>query len=96
MSQNFGSEAPRPHSNTHQRRPARYLVVIESGGYMVARLFLDDRELVAEFDASTEETGHMIQGLAASHDAGDPAWDKALQGHSAAERAAADVYLLPV
>lgn len=97
MSQNFGSEAPRPHSNTHQRKPARYLVLIDSGGYMVARLFLEkDRELVAEFDASTEETGHMIQGLAASKTAGAPEWDKALQGHSPTERAAADVYLLPV
>ncbi|MEJ6001376.1 hypothetical protein [Paucibacter soli] len=96
MSQSYGSEAPRAHSNTQQRAPARWLVVIESGGYMVARLFLESREPVAEFDASTEETGHMIQGLAASKTAGAPEWDKALGGHSAAERAAADVYLLPV
>ncbi|MBV8122807.1 MAG: hypothetical protein JOY60_05165 [Burkholderiaceae bacterium] len=76
------------------RKPARYLVVIDSGGYMVARLFLDNGEQVAELDASTEEVTQMTIGLTAAKSATDPAWDRALQGHSAVERAGADVYTL--
>ena len=47
MSQVFGSESPRDHAQTSHRKPARYLVVIESGGFTIARLFLDTREQVA-------------------------------------------------
>jgi hypothetical protein len=38
----------------------------------------------------------MTQGLAAAHDAGSAEWDRALAGHSATERAAAEVYTLDV
>jgi hypothetical protein len=38
----------------------------------------------------------MISGLMASHGAAGPEWDRALAGHSAEERAAAEVYLLKV
>jgi len=38
----------------------------------------------------------MIRGLAPSRDASGPEWDRALGGHSAAERAAAAVYTLDV
>ncbi|HEV7915491.1 MAG TPA: hypothetical protein VGP22_17130 [Albitalea sp.] len=96
MSQTFGSEPPRSHSQTAHRKPARYLVVIDSGGYVVARLFLDTRELVAEFDAATEEAAQMMAGLVPTKGADGPEWDRALEGHSAAERAAADVYTLEV
>ena len=34
--------------------------------------------------------------LSAAHDAGTTEWDRALAGHSAAERAAAEVYTLDV
>ena len=96
MSHGFGNELPRAHGNTAPRARSRYLVVIDSGGFMVARLFLASREQVAEFDASTEEVAQMIAHLQPDNSAGDPPWDRALAGHSAAERADARVYVLDI
>lgn len=87
---------PGVHTQTSHRKPSRYLVVIDAGGSVVARLFLDTRELVAEFDAGTEETAQMTAGLVPVQGANGPEWDHALEGHSAAERLAADVYTLVV
>jgi hypothetical protein len=94
MSHGFGNELPRAHGNTSPRAQTRYLVVIDSGGFMVARLFLASREQVAEFDASTEEVAQMIGHLRPDNNAGDASWDRALAGHSVAERAEARVYVL--
>lgn len=96
MSQVFGGESPRPHTQTSHRKPARYLVVIDAGGTVIARLFLATRELVAEFDAGTEEAAQMTAGRVPAKGADGPEWDRALEGHSAAERRAADVYTLDV
>ena len=94
MSQNYGTEAPRAHTQTTHRSPARYLVVIDAGGSTVARLFLDTREPAGEFDAGTEEATQMTAGLVPSRGANGPEWDRALEGHSAAQRSAAEVYTL--
>ena len=96
MSQDFGSAVPGAHIHTSYRPPSRYLVVIDAGGSAVARLFLDSRERVAEFDAGTEEIAQMTAGLVPSRGAEGPEWDQGLAGHSAAERSAADVYTLAV
>lgn len=96
MGEGFGSEAPRAHIQTAHRSPARYLVVIDAGGSAVARLFLATREPVAEFDAGTEETTQMTFGLVPARGADGPEWDRALGGHSAAERRAAEVYTLEI
>jgi hypothetical protein len=96
MNHGYGIESPGGHSDTPLRKPARYMVVIESAGAMVARLFLETRELVAEFDASSEEVAVMTQGLAPRKGAQGSEWDRALEGHSDRERAAADVYTLDV
>ena len=96
MSHGFGIASPSAHQQTSLRKAARYLVVIDSGGFTVARLFLENREQVAEFDASTEETVSMISGLAAATGADGPEWDRALASHSTSERAAAEVYVLSV
>lgn len=96
MNQGFGNELPRQHSQTPHNKATRYLVVIDSGGFAVARLFLETREQVAEFDASTEETALMTRGLAPVTGASGPEWDLALKGHSAIERDAAVVYTLDV
>jgi len=96
MSQNFGLAAPAAHTQTAPRPVSRYLVVIDAGGFAVARLFLESREQVAEFDASTEETVSMTRGLVPVRGASGPEWDRALASHSAAERAAAEVYTLGV
>ena len=96
MSNDYGIQPPAAHRHTQHQRPARYLVVIDAGGGAVARLLLDTREQVAEFDAASEEVAVMSKGLAAARGAGGPEWDAALDGHSAAERAAAAVYTLDV
>jgi len=94
MSNGFGNELPRAHSNTSPRAHARYLVIIDSGGFVVARLFLESLEQVAEFDASTEEVVQMINRARIDGSAAEPRWDRALAGHSADERAQARVYVL--
>lgn len=96
MTQGFGNEIPRAHDNVSPRPHTRYLVVIDSGGHMVARLFLASREQVAEFDAGTQEVAQMIANRQAQGSAADPPWDRALAGHSAEERAQARVYVLDV
>jgi hypothetical protein len=75
-------------------KPARYLVVIDSAGEMVARMFDADRKLIVDFDASSSEVAVMTQGLRSVHGATDPAWDPVLGGHSAKEREQAEVYTL--
>lgn len=96
MDQSFGMERPGAHSHAALNAPAKYLIVIDSGGSAVARLFLATREPVAEFDASTDEVSLMTKGLVPSRTAHLPEWDRPLGGHSAKERAAAEVYMLDV
>lgn len=96
MNDGFGIESPGAHRRAALQKPARYVVIIESGGPMVARLFLESRELVGEFDAAAEEVAEMTQGLQPARGAAGPEWDRALAGHSAAERAAASIYTLDV
>lgn len=96
MGQNYGIPMPTPHAGGEHRPPARYLVLIDAGGVTVARLVLSSYEAVAEFDAGSEEVAVMTRGLQPSHGARGPEWDRALDGHSAAERAAAEVYTLDV
>lgn len=94
MNRGFGREVPMAHVTTPHRRPARYLLVIDTGGTTVVRLFTEARESVAEFDAGTEEVAQMIRGLRSSTGASGPEWDRVLEGHSAAERHSAEVYTL--
>jgi hypothetical protein len=76
--------------------PVKYLIVIDSGGSMVARLFNAERVHVVEMDASTEEVVATIDGVVPTASAAEPEWDQALAGHSAMERATAQVYTLAV
>jgi hypothetical protein len=96
MSHGFGIESQRAHAHAAQRRAARFLVVIDAAGATVARLFLESREQVAEFDASVDEVVQMIDGRMPVKGADGPEWDRALDGHSEAERRAADIYMLDV
>jgi hypothetical protein len=96
MDQGFGNEVPGQHTRTPHRKGTRELVVIDSGGYAVARLFLESREQVAEFDANTEEVTQMTNGLSPMTGADGPEWDNALTGHSASERSTASIYTLDV
>ena len=96
MSQDYGREAPRAHQAGLHRERTRFLVVIDGGGVGVARLFGIGREPLGDFDAGTEEVATMIKGLAPEVGAAGSEWDRALEGHSAAERAAARVYTLDI
>jgi hypothetical protein len=96
MSQGFGHEMPPRHNQQEHRQVSRYLIVISSSAGPVAKLFLDSREQVGEFDAGTEEVAVMTRSATSSPGATGPEWDKALSGHSADERAGATVYLLDV
>jgi hypothetical protein len=100
MSQDYGIAASVPRrqpgdADEHQP-PARYLVVIDNGGSMVARLLLESRKPVAEFDAGSQEVAVMTRGLQPSHGAQGAEWDEALHGHSAEERRGARIYTLDV
>jgi hypothetical protein len=96
MSQTFGMETPRGSSQALHKPPVRYVVLIDSGGSMVARLFLESRELAAEFDATVEEVTVMTQGLQPQYGAVGPEWDVTLRGYNATERAGAMVYTIAV
>ena len=61
---------------------------------MIARIFLETRVEVGEFDAGSEEVAQMVKGLKPTQDAGAADWDRALGAHNAKERAGADVYVL--
>ncbi|WP_137892664.1 hypothetical protein [Ramlibacter sp. 2FC] len=74
--------------------PVKYLIVIESGGPMVARLFDANRVHVIDMDASSEDVSETTEGIVPAHGATASEWDKALAGHSAEERAEAQVYTL--
>ena len=75
---------------------AMYLVVIDAGGEMVARMFDAERRQLVEFDASSSEVAVMTHGLMPDRCADEPAWRLALAGHSAIEREQAEVYTLDV
>jgi len=94
MTQDFGMESHGKHAHAPLRAVSRYLVVIDSGGESLARLFDAKREQVAEFDASTEEVAVMTRGLLPTRAATEVDWDRALESHNSAERAAAEVYTL--
>lgn len=95
MAQDYGIPAPRAPLHGELRRVARWLVVIEDAtGTRVARLFSSERRPLGEFDAGTEEIAVMTRGVPVTHGAAGADWDAALSGHSAAERAAAQVYPL--
>lgn len=94
MSQNFGISMPAASIPALHRMPVRYLVVIDAGGAMVARLFLATRELVNECDAAVTEVSNMTAGLVPEVGALGAAWDDALEGFSQEQRAGAEVYTL--
>ena len=96
MNNGFGHEVPPRHAQQTHRQVTRYLVVIDSTNGAVARLFLADRSQVAEFDAGTEEVAELIKTASSSVGASGAEWDKALGGHTAAERVGATVYVLDI
>ena len=76
--------------------PAKFLVIVDSGGAREALMVNARCELVADFDAAIEEVALMTRGLRPETGASGPEWDRLLAGRSAAERATAEVYTLDV
>lgn len=76
--------------------PARYLVLIDAAGEMVARLFDAARAHITDFDASSEEVAVMTAGLEPMRGAAVSEWGSALSGHNAEELRSAVVYTLDV
>lgn len=96
MSQTYGMESPKEHLKVPHRKPVHYLVVIDSAGSKIARLFLQSREMVAEMDASVEEISSMITGMVPVVGALGSEWDAALAAHRIDERATAEVFTFAV
>ncbi len=94
MSQTYGIESARQHTNQSHRQPVRYVVIIEAGGSTVAMLFLGTHALVSEIDAGTDAATSLIAGRVPVVGALGTEWDQALAGHSSADRAAAQVFTL--
>jgi hypothetical protein len=92
----FGIERPAAHHAAALQPAARYLVLIEAAGPVLALMFTESRELVANIDGGAEEVALMTRGLQPVVGASGPEWDRALAGHSANERAAAGVFTLDV
>jgi len=78
------------------REPVKFLILIDAGGAMVARLLDANRGHVMDIDASTEEVVATINGAVPIHNGTASEWDQALAGHSTIERAQAQVYTLPI
>ena len=80
--------------NKPAHKPARYLVLIEAGDGMVARLFDADRRHLIDFDASSFEVVEMTAGRMPVQGADQTEWRHALDGHDAGQLRAARVYTL--
>lgn len=96
MSQTYGIESPKRYVAGEQRKPVRYVIIIDTGEAAIARLFLETHQQVDEIDAGVPEVVQMIQGIVPTKEAMAAEWDAALRGHSMAERGAAEVYTLAV
>jgi len=73
-------------------KPARYLVLIDTGEGMVARLFDAEHAPLGEFDASSFEVAEMTRRNVPTLGIDAAAWGAALDGHSTEQLAAARVY----
>ena len=75
-------------------KPARFLVLIESGEGMVARLFDAEHAPLGEFDASSFEVAEMTSRNVPTLGADPAVWGAVLGGHSLQQQGAARVYTL--
>ncbi|WOB06399.1 hypothetical protein [Piscinibacter gummiphilus] len=78
------------------KTPVKYLVIIESDGAMVAKLYDAQFKHENDIDAGSEEVAVMTRGLTPAKNGNDATWSKVLVGHGEAERRAAEIYTLDV
>jgi hypothetical protein len=62
MDHGFGIERPAAHHASALQPNARYLVLIEAAGPVLALMFTEARELVANIDGGAEEVALMTRG----------------------------------
>ena len=78
------------------KSPAKYLVLIESDGESLAKLYDERHVEVNDIDGASEEVAVMTRGLTPTRIGNDAPWAQVLAGHSEAERRAARVFTLDV
>ena len=78
------------------KTPVKYLVIIESDGAMIAKLYDANYKHENDIDAGSEEVAVMTKGLSPTKNGNDATWSKVLVGHGEAERCAAEIYTLDV
>ncbi|MGY4828706.1 hypothetical protein ACVNIS_09025 [Sphaerotilaceae bacterium SBD11-9] len=78
------------------KTPVKYLVLIESDGAMLAKLYDAHHVEVNDIDAASEEVAVMTQGLMPERNGNDATWSRVLAGHGEPERRAARIYTLDV
>jgi hypothetical protein len=78
------------------KTPVKYLVIIESDGAMLAKLYDGQFAHVNDIDASSEEVAVMTRGLMPARDANAPPWAEVLAGHGEPQRRAALIFTLDV
>lgn len=78
------------------KTPVKYLVIIESDGAMVAKMYDAHYKHENDIDAGSEEVAVMTRGLKPAKSGNDATWAKVLVGHGEAERRAAEIYTLDV
>jgi hypothetical protein len=99
MASVYGREAARPAGDPQpEPPPARWVVLVDSASAArrIARVLLESRQEVAQFDAGSPEILLMTEGLEPARGAAGPEWDAALAGHSAEERDGAEIFALDV
>ena len=78
------------------KTPVKYLVLIESDGMAVAKLYDAQFGHVNDIDASSEEVAVMTRGLTPTENGNDATWSRVLEGHGEAHRRAAKIFTLDV
>ncbi|MBC7955848.1 MAG: hypothetical protein H7Y33_08275 [Cytophagales bacterium] len=78
------------------KTPVKYLVLIESDGAMLAKLYDGQFAHVNDIDASSEEVAVMTKGLMPQRDANNTVWAPILAGHGEPQRRVALVFTLDV
>ncbi len=76
-------------------KPVKYVVLIESGGVITARLFDAERTQVGFIDGSSGEVASMTNGVSPLViEINDPLWREPLAAHSSSERRTARLFVL--
>jgi hypothetical protein len=85
---------PSRHEATVHSKPVKYVVLIDSGSGMLAKMFSESRDLFLECDAAVAEVASMTADLTPEVGASAPEWDAALRAFDPKARASAEIFTL--